>query len=450
MGFARTMRRMHPSPLLPTFRSAHAPLLAWGSTDAFTGIDVPAALAPIEMEYAAIRKHCGLLDMAMRGVLEVTGPERLDFLNRMITQELRGKGGAKHAAGMPTSDARPFEVGEVRRSFWLNRKGRIDADLRVLNLQDRVLLEVDALAAERARAGLDSFIIAEECAIKDRTQATHRLALHGPTSWELLKLASGETRELQANECGEVSIAGAACVVYREDSAGVPGFELIVPADAATRIVGKLIELGHDAAHATFDEPGRAIALRQAANPATTIRLQPIGWHAYNLARVEHGTPLFNVDFGAENLPAETGVLDDRVSFTKGCYLGQEVVARMHARGQSKQTLVAVRFAKPAQASAPTQAGDQAEGHNSYPPLPESGAALGTIGADGTLTPIGTITSAVPSPMLGMSPVAFAQVRTANATTGTVVVVDAEGVRLSGTIQPTLNLWPGAAVRSNA
>jgi aminomethyltransferase len=444
------MLRMHPSPLLPTFRSAHAPLLAWGSTDAFTGIDVPAALAPIEMEYAAIRKHCGLLDMAMRGVLEVTGPERLDFLNRMITQELRGKGGAKHAAGMPTSDARPFEVGEVRRSFWLNRKGRIDADLRVLNLQDRVLLEVDALAAERARAGLDSFIIAEDCAIKDRTQETHRLALHGPTAWELLKLASGETRELQANECGEVSIAGAACVVYREDSAGVPGFELIVPADAAARIVGKLIELGHDAAHTTFDEPGRAIALRQAANPATTIRLQPIGWHAYNLARVEHGTPLFNVDFGAENLPAETGVLDDRVSFTKGCYLGQEVVARMHARGQSKQSLVAVRFAKPAHASAQAQAGDQAEGHTSYPPLPESGAALGTIGADGTLTPIGTITSAVPSPMLGMSPVAFAQVRTANAVAGTVVVVDAEGVRLSGTIQPTLNLWPGAAVRSNA
>jgi folate-binding Fe-S cluster repair protein YgfZ len=143
-------------------------------------------------------------------------------------------------------------------------------------------------------------------------------------------------------------------------------------------------------------------------------------------------------------------VLDDRVSFTKGCYLGQEVVARMHARGQSKQTLVAVRFAKPAHASAQAQAGDQAEGHTSYPPLPESGAALGTIGADGTLTPIGTITSAVPSPMLGMSPVAFAQVRTANAVAGTVVVVDAEGVRLSGTIQPTLNLWPGAAARSNA
>jgi folate-binding protein YgfZ len=330
----------------------------------------------------------------------------------------------------------------VRRSFWLNRKGRIDADLRVLNLQDRVLLEVDALVSERTRAGLDSFIIGEDCAIKDRTQETHRLALHGPTAWDLLKLASGETKELQANECGEVSLAGAACVVYREDSAGVPGFELIVPADAATRIVGKLIELGHDAAHATFEEPGRAIALRQAANPATTIRLQPIGWYAYNLARVEHGTPLFNVDFGAENLPAETGVLADRVSFTKGCYLGQEVVARMHARGQSKQTLVAVRFARPA-----SKDGQEQEG---YPPLPESGAALGTIGADGALMPIGTITSAVPSPMLGMSPVAFAQVRTASAVAGTVVVADAEGVRLTGTIQPTLNLWPGAAVRSNA
>jgi folate-binding protein YgfZ len=428
---------MHPSPLLATFRSAHAPLIAWGSTDALSGIDVPAALAPIEMEYAAIRKHCGLLDMAMRGVLEVTGPERLDFLNRMITQELRGTGGAKKAQGMAAADAKPFELGDVRRSFWLNRKGRIDADLRVLNLRDRVLLEVDALAAERTRAGLDSFIIAEDCAIKDITQATHRLALHGPTAWELLRLATSEAgaRQPAPDECGEVSIAGAACVLYREDSAGVVGYELIVPADAATKIVGRLIELGHDAAHSEFAEAGRAIALRQAADPTTTIRMQPIGWHAYNLARVEHGTPLFNVDFGPENLPAETGVLEDRVSFTKGCYLGQEVVARMHARGQSKQTLVAVRFAKPADV-------------DGYPPLPEAGAPVGTIGAGGMLTPIGTITSAVPSPMLGMAPVALAQVRTTNATAGTVVVADAEGVRLTGTIQPTLNLWPGSVVRS--
>jgi aminomethyltransferase len=435
---------MHPSPLLATFRSAHAPLIAWGSTDAFSGIDVPAALAPIEMEYAAIRKHCGLLDMATRGLLEVTGPERLDFLNRMITQELRGASGAKKAQGSPSADAKPFEVGDVRRSFWLNRKGRIDADLRVLNLRDRVLLEVDALAAERTRAGLHAFIIAEDCAIKDLTQSTHRLALHGPTAWELLRLATSEPQAdaPAPDECGEVSIAGAACVLYREDSAGVPGYELIVPADAATKIVGRLIELGHDAAHSEFAEPGRAVALRQATNPSTTIRMQPIGWHAYNLARVEQGTPIFNVDFGPENLPAETGVLDDRVSFTKGCYLGQEVVARMHARGQSKQTLVAVRFAKPSANDAAALEG--------YPPLPETGAPLGTIAADGTLAPIGTITSAVPSPMLGMAPVALAQVRTPNAAPATVVVTDAEGVRLTGTIQPTLNLWPGSAVRSGA
>ncbi len=460
----RILQVMHPSPLLATFRSANAPLLAWGATDAFSGIDVPAALAPIEMEYAALRKHCVLLDMATRGVLEVTGPERLDFLNRMITQELRGAGGAKGGAGQPGASETPFEVGHVRRSFWLNRKGRIDADLRVLNCADRVLLEVDALAAERCRAGLNSFIISEDCAIRDLTQVSHRLGLHGPTAWMLLCLAApgigsgGKESGAQGSwsdganlpptdACWEGDIAGVRCVVYREDSAGVPGFEFVVPAESAASIMGKFIELGHDPAHSQFDEPGRAFALRQAANPTTTIRLQPIGWHAYNLARVESGSALFNVDFGPENLPAESGVLADRVSFTKGCYLGQEVVARMHSRGQSKQSLVAIRFARPGPIQVRIEG--TSDNESAYPPLPESGAPVATIDASGVLTPIGSITSGVPSPMLGMVPIAFAQVRSTHATPGSVVFADAEGERLQGTIQPVLRSWPVDTVPSN-
>src|SRR5262245_16249908 len=113
-------------------------------------VQVVATYGELELEYAAIRKHAALLDLPHRAVIEVTGPDRLDFLNRMITQELKG---------LPEN--------QVRRSFWLNRKGRIDSDLRVINLADRVLLETDILAAPRAIKGLSAFVITYDVTIRD-------------------------------------------------------------------------------------------------------------------------------------------------------------------------------------------------------------------------------------------------------------------------------------------
>src|SRR6185436_21150893 len=76
---------------------------------------------------------------------------------------------------------------------------------------------------------------------------------------------------------------------------------------------------------------------------ARTGLARRIGWHAYNIARLEAGWPIFNIDFGPDSLPHETGVLNDRVSFKKGCYLGQEVVARMQSLGHPKQRLVGLK-----------------------------------------------------------------------------------------------------------
>lgn len=430
---------MHPSPLLDTYQRARAPLLTWGDgiasaaasapTESSTtdrpgeiatptgvatdsGIEVPAALNPIEIEYAALRKHCALLDLPIRATLELRGPDSIEFLNRMVTQEL-----------MPKGTTGGLEVGQVRRSFWLNRKGRIDADLRIIRLKDRLILELDALAAERSQKSLSAFIITEDCELTNTNQSTHRLALHGPTAWELLKLAGVSTSNepIAPSACIEAPIANAPCIIFREDSAAVPGFELIVPSARAVEVIARLVELGHDAAHATLDSPDRAIALRQASNPASHIRMLPIGWHAYNIARVEAKTPLFNVDFGLENLPAETGesTLKDRVSFTKGCYLGQEVVARMYARKQSKQTLMSMKL--------------DGVATDGYPPVPATGALL-MVGEGESEHAIGKVTSAVPSPQRSMACVALAQVKTGSPA-GTKIRVDAEGLWLHGVIE---------------
>ncbi|HEX2838145.1 MAG TPA: glycine cleavage T C-terminal barrel domain-containing protein [Phycisphaerales bacterium] len=439
-----------PSPLLDLHRRADATLFAYGpqsqSADASPTeaaasapppIDLVATYGSLELEYAALRKHCALLDMPSRGLVEVTGPERIEFLNRMVTQELRpGK-----------RDLPPYTLA---RSFWLSRKGRIDADLRICVLPDRVLLVVDALAAPRTASTLSSFIIMEDCAVRDTSPESHCIALHGPTSRVLLAEAftpnpdAPHMNDLPA--MGGVSaglIATHPVTIVRDDEAGVPGFSIFAQASHALAVSQALVALGHDAHHDVPRDGLPLPVLGESGRRAGQIMLTPIGWLAFNIARIEAGSPLFNIDFGTENLPAETSLLDSRVSFTKGCYLGQEVVARMHARKQSKQHLVALRFETTHAAPA---AGDQAspEGHNPYALLPEQGAPL-LAGPNADAPAVGRITSSTLSPMLGMAPIAFAQVRSTHSAPGTVLTATVDNVPLKGVVQAELRFQSVAA-----
>lgn len=393
-----------------------------------------AACGPVEIEYASTRKGCGLFDNACRAVLVMRGADRIDFLNRMLTQELKG-----------------LAAGSVRRSFWLNRKGRIDADIRLTHLHDRTLLDVDLLAAQRMREGLSAFIITEDCELVDETQQLHVLSLHGPTAWQVIKAATHDQpgaaslpSDIAPNTAHEVTLAGASVVISRDDQVGECSLHLVMQASAAHAVASALIAAGHDSSHAAhhepLDTPGRALRILHAG--AKVLGLQLIGWHAFNLARLEGGTPLYNIDFGPGSLPAETGVLMDRVSMTKGCYLGQEVVARMHARGQAKQVLVAIKFETRRESE-----------NDDYPLAPEPPTSVSL--ADSPTEPLGTLTSAGYAPRLGFAPIAFAQVKPALAAPGTVVVThatkqDGSLTALQGSVQPKLAFWPTSGVKSGA
>jgi folate-binding protein YgfZ len=334
----------------------------------------------------------------------------MDFLNRMLTQELKGIG-----------------EGAVRRSFWLNRKGRVDADIRVVSLPGRVLLEMDVHAVAGAAKSLGAFVIMEDVVIADVTERVHRLAVHGPRGIELLEVAGGGAAVLPGVDACAVAIAGVECVVWREDSAGEAGFELVSPMEGTGAVYQRLIELGHDAHHGagalrvTGNGTGEALAQR--------VRLRPAGWHAYNIARIEAGTAWFNIDFGPNSLPVETGVIGDRVSFKKGCYLGQEVVARMHARGAGKQTLVGVKF-------------DIVESPDDFPYQPIEGARLFPV-VDGKLgeEAVGAVTSSTISPMLGSCCVALAQVRSSHWAEGTVLAAVVDGREVRGVVQGSKVFW---------
>jgi folate-binding protein YgfZ len=353
------------------------------------------------VEYAAIRKASALYDDPTRGTIVITGKDRLDFLNRMLTQELKG-----------------FGAMTCRRSFWLNKKGRIDGDLRLINMGDRIIVDVDTFAAPRCVTGLNAYVIAEDVTVVDESEAWHRLQLHGPGAASVLAARSSVIEgvaidQIQPGQVARVSVGGTEVIADRWDSAGEIGLHLLMPASGASAVYAKLLEAAHDV--------GNGPNLRPA--------LRPIGWLALNTARIEAGTPMYNIDFGPESLPGETGVLNDRVSFTKGCYLGQEIVARMHALGAPKQIVVALKLDGPAQAQ-----GDE------LAPLCEAGGAV--FADESSVDPIGTITSATLAPMVSRSAVALASVKFKHASAGTRVWVVADGVRTGATIQGKLAFYP--------
>src|SRR5438477_3979261 len=107
--------------------------------------EVVASFGDVEAEYAAIRRGAGLFDSPHRGTIQVTGKDRQEFLNRMLTQELKD-----------------FSAGKVRETFWLNRTGRIDADLLLIELGDRTLIDVDIHQAAKTVRTLGEFQFAED------------------------------------------------------------------------------------------------------------------------------------------------------------------------------------------------------------------------------------------------------------------------------------------------
>jgi folate-binding protein YgfZ len=348
----------------------------------------------LDMEYAALRKGCVIFDENHMGTLEISGPERLDFLNSMLT--------AKVDDLMPESG---------RWSFWLNRKGRIDADLRLSESHDRMLVRVDRHLASKTAESLDAFLFAEDVEIKDVSDQVHRIAIHGPTSQQLLAKAFGV--DIQLRQLGNASVEwdGKSILVERDDLCGEDGLCVCIDATHARALYEHLMSTAE-------------------ANPE--LKARPSGWMAVNAARIESGHPQFNLDFGDSNLPAESGIIDERVHFSKGCYLGQEVVARMHARGACARTVVAIRIEN----ERITQ--EQTEIHQ-----PTTGSQVFEVGKESE-TPLGVVTSSTISPMLGAIPVCFAMVKSGYESPGTELSISAEGAMVKGVVQDQLAFWSRA------
>jgi folate-binding protein YgfZ len=380
------------NPLHAMHEQAEAAFLPWGDK-----LQIVESYGEAEAEYAAIRKGTALMDAPNRSVAILTGKDRLSFLHNKIT-----------------NDTNRLTPGMGCYAYLLNLKGRIVMDMNILHSEEATLVEIDRRLIHDFVQMMEKYVFTEDVRILDGSEQLGRLTVLGPNAGQLLRKALdagvetlGEPLRHAKRLCGKATVT-----LFRNDLAGETQFELIVPRDQLVSLWQILHEAGgHEDGGATGEHD---------------LGLRAIGWSAFNTARIEAGTPLYGIDISDHYLPMETAHWYTRaVSTTKGCYLGQEIVARMHAHNTVARMLVGLRIKGDKLPVAGTDIFD-----------PASAAPGTTVGGQ----QVGIITSSCMSPMLGNTPIALGYVKKAFAMPGKEVEVLAEGSRLKAEVA-TLPLW---------
>jgi folate-binding protein YgfZ len=267
------------------------------------------ALIELDAQYRQLREECGLLDRSLRGKILVTGADAAEYLQ-----------------GQLTNDVEALEPGKGQYAALLDRKGHMQADMRVLRRSAAEIwidTEPEALAATLRH--LTMYSIGREVAVADATGERAILSLIGPRAFEL---AGGSVLPEHASEPNTIAGVEHVAVGTRE------GVDMIVAAAEAERLSEALLEAG-------------AVA---------------VSAEAAEILRVEAGVPRFGAEMTTETMPAEAGIVEDAVSFTKGCYIGQETVARLHYKGKPNRHLRGLRLSAPAEPGTTLRLGEKEVG----------------------------------------------------------------------------------------
>jgi folate-binding protein YgfZ len=268
-----------------------------------------ATAVELDAEYRQVREECGLLDRSQRGKLLVSGAEAAEYLQ-----------------GQLTNDVEALSVGEGLYAALLDRKGHMQADMRVLRTAPQELwIDTEPEALEAARRHLETYKIGREVAIADVTGERSILSLLGPRSAEI---AATAPLPEQASEAARV--AAAECLAVGT----AVGIDLIVGSTDTAAVREELLGAG----------------------------AVEVGAQVAEVLRIEAGTPRFGAEMSGETMPAEAGIVERAVSFTKGCYIGQEPVARLHYKGRPNRHLRGLELSAPTVAGASLRLGEKEVG----------------------------------------------------------------------------------------
>ena len=284
---------MAANPLLMVHQEAGAQMADY---DGWLG---PERYASLEEEYQALIEGVALLDRSSIGRLRLTGEDALDLLNRLSTNELMD---LEPESGIPT--------------VLTSNKGRILDLLFVLRLPEHLLVLTAPQNRQKVADWIDFYTFVEDVALKDVTEDTAMLSLAGPGAGGLLdELTGSPLSALARYRSSHAEISGLEVEVVRTDFAGVPGYDLVVTAADGARLWEGLLSAG------------------------TVAGLRPVGMEALETVRVERGVPAYGKELSEEVNPLEANLLE-LISFTKGCYVGQEVVARLNTYKKVQKSLV--------------------------------------------------------------------------------------------------------------
>jgi folate-binding protein YgfZ len=247
----------------------------------------------IVADYHALTAGAALGAAAPRGQIAVAGKDRATYLQ-----------------GLLSNDIVALTPGTGCYAAWLTPQGRLVTDMHVLESGDMILLDVPADLVEAILQRLDQFLFAEDVQLGDLRGALQGVWIHGPRAAGMLETSCGLAglADFADHQNARAMFDGSPVVIARIDQLGVPGY-------------------------CVFIEPARAEALAAALRQSGAVDASP---EAIEAARIEAGTPLFGVDMDTETLPLEAGIEQRAISFTKGCYVGQEVIIRVMHRGHGR------------------------------------------------------------------------------------------------------------------
>jgi len=263
----------------------------------------------IDAQYRQLREECGLLDRSGRGKLLLRGAEAAEYLQ-----------------GQLTNDIGALAPDEGCYAALLDRKGHMQADMRVLCLAEgEIWLDTEAETLAATRRHLEMYKIGREVELEDITAERAILSLIGPRSAELagsppLPEFAGE--RISVEGCESLAVGTAL------------GIDLIAVAGDAERL------------RAALDAAGAP----------------EVGPEAVEILRIEAGTPRFGAEMDSSTMPAEAGIVAAAVNFEKGCYIGQETVARLHYRGKPNRHLRGLQLSGPAEPGTALKLGDKEVG----------------------------------------------------------------------------------------
>jgi len=279
--------------------------------------DTPETQSALAAEMRVLFEGAGLLDRSERGKLTLTGPDAIEFLNGQVTNELEG-----------------IRPGEGRYAAFLTHKGKMLGDLRILAVRERDDGEALALDLDTERVALQAlfdmirrFKVGYGVELHKCTLERALLSLIGPRA---AALAGAEQMPSEEHANTPLSIDGVETLAVRTDV----GVDLFCEAAERERLASLLAARG----------------------------ARPVGEQAAECLRIERGRPRYGLDLDDSVIPQEAALNERAVSFTKGCYVGQETVARLHYRGKPNRQLRGLLLQRPAETGAELHLGERLAG----------------------------------------------------------------------------------------